>query len=278
MALSADGKVVIYDVREGDTIKTVVLQDEEVVSADWISKTQVMVGGEKGTIGHIDISKDKPLTSFPAHTGEISFALYDDTSLTAATGGTDSVIMLWSKPFEQSTPTATLRGHEQQIIALAWQPVTETDPFKPSPSASRILVSASNDCTIRVWNSLTHECLKVVKLHVDPVDKLAFAPDGIFVASQASGQLFVWEVMSGKLKYVSDRRRSRQKNGIVALESGEGEILGLCWDPSGLRLAIAEGPHKCAILRLPVEQRQASKAITAHTNGMEWTPETPRYP
>lgn len=94
MALSADGKVVIYDVREGDTIKTVVLQDEEVVSADWISKTQVMVGGEKGTIGHIDISKDKPLTSFPAHTGEISFALYDDTSLTAATGGTDSVIMV----------------------------------------------------------------------------------------------------------------------------------------------------------------------------------------
>lgn len=101
MALSSDGKAVIYDVREGDTIKTLVLQDEDIVSVDWISKTQVMVGGEKGTIGHIDISKEKPLTTFTAHAGDVTCASYDDTSLTAATGGADSVIMVrYILPFQ----------------------------------------------------------------------------------------------------------------------------------------------------------------------------------
>lgn len=98
MVLLADGNVVIYDVREGDAVKTVALQGEEIVTVDWISKTQVMVGGDKGTLGHVDISKDKPLTSFPAHAGEITCAVYDDISLTAATGGQDSVIMVRSYP------------------------------------------------------------------------------------------------------------------------------------------------------------------------------------
>ena len=124
-------------------------------------------------------------------------------------------------------------GHTARIISVAWQP----DPNScAAASPERILASASDDTTIRLWNAVLGTCLRVLTRHVDPIEKISFSPDGTKLASGANGAVLVWLTDSGALTHVYDRAKSRRKTEAVDI----GEIGGISWDESGQRLAIGE--------------------------------------
>jgi WD40 repeat protein len=106
-----------------------------------------------------------------------------------------------------------------------------------------MLASASNDCTVRLWEVDSKTCLRVLQRHADPIERICFSPDGSKLASGANGAVLVWKVDSGALTHVYDRAKSQRKNGMVVSEDLV-EISEISWDQGSQRLAIGEGSTK----------------------------------
>jgi transducin (beta)-like 1 len=103
-----------------------------------------------------------------------------------------------------------------------------------------MLASASNDCTVRLWEVVSQTCLRVFQRHTDPIERICFSPDGGKLASGANGAVLVWKVDSGALTHVYDRAKLQRKNGTAASDDSV-EISEISWDEGGQRLAIGEG-------------------------------------
>jgi WD40 repeat protein len=106
-----------------------------------------------------------------------------------------------------------------------------------------MLASASNDCTVRLWEVISQTCLRVLQRHADPIERICFSPDGSKLASGANGAVLVWKVDSGALTHVYDQAKSQRKNGTVVSEDLV-EISEISWDEGSQRLAIGEGSTK----------------------------------
>ncbi|MCB0034524.1 MAG: hypothetical protein KDE51_10915 [Anaerolineales bacterium] len=103
----------------------------------------------------------------------------------------------WLRPLKGAlTPPggaliATLSGHAGNIFSLAL-----------SPDGQR-LVSASNDCTVKIWDMVNGQLLYSLVGHNDAVNKVLITPDGQKVISAArDGLLGVWSITDGQVVHV----------------------------------------------------------------------------
>ena len=64
-----------------------------------------------------------------------------------------------------------LTGHRSWVLAVAFSP------------NSRLVASASRDCTVRLWDPATGQVRVTFKDHGDMVQAVAFSPDSMLAAS-----------------------------------------------------------------------------------------------
>lgn len=69
-----------------------------------------------------------------------------------ATGGPDCLVRVWN-PFVTKRAVAVLRGHHAGILSLILQ------------SEGAILISISQDRSVKVWDVVNQNCLQVRKLY-----------------------------------------------------------------------------------------------------------------
>lgn len=124
------------------------------------------------------------LSTYPGHTGGIIGLHFDSTLL--ASGSVDQTIKIWN--FEDKS-TFSLRGHTDWVNAVRLD------------SASRTVFSASDDCTVRLWDLDTRVCIKTFEGHVGQVQQVlplphefdfddddADIPDGISSSTSSHSQ------------------------------------------------------------------------------------------
>lgn len=81
---------------------------------------------------------------------------------------------------------STLRGHNNRVERCAISP------------DARLIVSASWDKTLKIWDSRTGHELGTLVGHADRVTGCAFSPDGLFIASSSVDRtLRIWDATSG---------------------------------------------------------------------------------
>jgi transducin (beta)-like 1 len=121
------------------------------------------------------------------------------------------------------------------------------------------LASASHDTTIRIWEVNNQYCLRVLKKHLDPIERISFSPDGTKLATGANGAVLIWNAETGTATHVYDRIKTRKKTEEGVMED-VGEINEISWDQTGTRLAVGEGSTKVCFLFFWGERVWDSKA------------------
>src|SRR5580658_2479215 len=81
----------------------------------------------------------------------------------------------------------TLRGHTAGIGRIAWSPM------------GQVLVSPSEDGTIRIWNTETGKCLRELRLEGRPVTAVLDARGEILAVGCLNGAVSSWDINSGRL-------------------------------------------------------------------------------
>jgi beta-lactamase regulating signal transducer with metallopeptidase domain len=129
---------------------------------------------------------------------------------TFATGGADKVVRWWaSSTAEMLRPP--FRGHADSVQAVAFS------------HDNKVLVSASRDGTLKLWNLDLGSELSTVRSPSLPVNCLAVSPDGRWMAAGTGnwikfegGRVVIWDLNSLKVHHVFD---CEQPIGAVAFKA-----------------------------------------------------------
>jgi roadblock/LC7 domain-containing protein len=97
-----------------------------------------------------------------------------------------AVRILSGRDAEWDACRSVLEGHSDEVNAVVFSP------------DGHLVASASNDSTVRVWETATGACRSVLEGHSGPVSAVVFSPDGQLVASASTDSTVrVWETATG---------------------------------------------------------------------------------
>lgn len=103
----------------------------------------------------------------------------------------------------------TLDGHKDEVKLVKFSPIDD------------LLVSASSDRTVRLWNTRTGKLQYVFEGHTDGVNTVDFSADGKVLASGADDcRICVWNVATGDVGLVLNGHRDSVKQ-VLFITDGE---------------------------------------------------------
>ncbi|MCZ6572509.1 MAG: serine/threonine protein kinase, partial [Planctomycetota bacterium] len=155
---SADGTIRIWNGDRGADV--VVLRDEDdlIPSVDIDPSSQRVLSGSAvdGTLRVRDATTGKEILTIEGKSGGVHCVVFSpDGAWIVAGGEEDSTGRIWNAFNGQ--PVATLAGHEASVTSIACTP------------DRKYVVSGSDDHTVRIWDTQTGKCLKVLEEHEDRV-------------------------------------------------------------------------------------------------------------
>jgi WD40 repeat protein len=170
----------------------------------------------------------------------------DGQRVAMAVGSYVHVLRLESGQIERS-----LIGHREFVNAVAWS------------ADGRMLASASNDDTVRLWNPINGGLVRVLRGVKGDINAVSFSADGKRLASGGDDKLVrIWQVSSGLAGRV--------------LVGSTSQVRGVAWRQDGRALAVASDDATIrvfdsatgkAIRTLPVASGGA-RAVAYSANGM----------
>ncbi|KZZ97009.1 Dynein regulator [Ascosphaera apis ARSEF 7405] len=113
-----------------------------------------------------------------------------------ASCSSDLTIKLWD-PADEYKNIRTLPGHDHSVSAVRFIPSGAAG----SPLSGNLLVSASRDTTLRIWDVTTGYCVKTLRGHLDWVRDVAPSLDGRFLFSAGDDRVpRLWDASSGETR------------------------------------------------------------------------------
>lgn len=155
---SYDTTIKIWDIETGENIRTL-RGHESGIRCLQFDDTKLISGSLDRSLKVWNWRTGECISTFTGHNGGVVTLHFDSTIL--ASGSIDHTIKVWN--FEDKS-TFLLRGHTD------WVNSVKVD------SLSRTVFSASDDCTIRLWDLDTKNCIKVFEGHVGQVQQVLPLP------------------------------------------------------------------------------------------------------
>ncbi|BAZ39777.1 hypothetical protein NIES4101_57330 [Calothrix sp. NIES-4101] len=135
----------------------------------------------------------------------------------------------------------TLVGHSSYVNGVGWSPDGTT------------LASASDDNTIKLWDTITGKPLKTLTGHSSEVIDVEWNTDGIILASASRDKTIkLWDATTGK--------------PLKTLTGHSSYVNGVGWSPDGTTLASASDDN--TIKLWDVTTGKPIKTLTGHTSGV----------
>jgi WD40 repeat protein len=220
---SDDGLVRLWDMDTRKVIAKWTGHAGTVRSVCWSRDgRQVVSGSEDGTVREWDVEKGETILG-PIETGHkhVFTVVYSPDMTMFATGGygepspdTDSAIKIWD--LKTGKLAATLKGHTQSVMCLAWTP------------DGKALISGSSDDSIRTWNTSNWKQITVLDGHTKGVYDIAISLNGRILASASyDSTARLWNLDNNQP--ISSLLEHANKVAVVSF-SADGKLLATCCD------------------------------------------------
>ena len=146
----------------------------------------------------------------------------------------------------------TLRGHNEQVVSVAW-----------SPDGKRV-ATASLDGTAKVWDVGTGKDSLTFRGHKHFVNSVAWSPDGKQLATASYDETAkVWDAATGQ--------------EVMTLRGHRGWVNSVAWSPDGKRLATSSTDHTAKVWDATTGQEVLTlRGHHAYVNGVAWGPDGKR--
>jgi F-box/WD-40 domain protein MET30 len=155
---SYDATIKVWDLETCKVIRTLRGHDRGIRCLQF-DDTKLISGSMDTTIKVWNWHTGECVSTYNGHNGGV-IGLHFDSALLAS-GSVDSTIKIWN--FEDKS-TFVLRGHTDWVNAVKID------------SESRTVFSASDDCTVRLWDLDTGACIKTFEGHVGQVQQVITLP------------------------------------------------------------------------------------------------------
>src|SRR5262249_20638708 len=190
------------------------------------------------------------------HAGKAQAVAYAPNGKLLETSGDDHTTRVWDTATGREL--ICLRGHTRSVRGVAWSP------------DGKLLATASEDGTARIWDLAERRELRRFSGHRAFVTGVAWSPDGTRIATAAhDSQVRVWNPETGEetasarlssdgswpqaVAWSPDGKRivvgtwnhevrvvdSETGAVVLRLVGHTAGVLGVCWSPSGTRIATA---------------------------------------
>jgi F-box/WD-40 domain protein MET30 len=155
---SYDCTIKIWDVETGKQLRTLKGHTSGIRALQF-DDTKLISGSLDSTLKVWNWRTGECISTYPGHQAGVVCLNFQGNLL--ASGSIDKTIKIWN--FSDQTKFS-LRGHTDWVNAVKLD------------TASRTLFSASDDCTIRLWDLDTKTCIKVFEGHVGQVQQVLPLP------------------------------------------------------------------------------------------------------
>jgi WD40 repeat protein len=176
-----------------------------------------VAGGRPGETGEVELlawPSGEPMRRLADHGDLVYGVAWRSDGGRLATASWDGIVRIVNLG---GGPAVTLQGHSRGVRAVSFLP------------GDAMVVTASADQSLRVWNAAAGELVRVLDNHTGPVHDLALRPDddgGLPMAASAGadGTLRLWQPTIGRL---------------VRFARLPSEPLSVAWLPGGERLLVS---------------------------------------
>ncbi|TRY96147.1 hypothetical protein DNTS_028341 [Danionella cerebrum] len=260
---SDDKTVKIWDAEQKLLLKEHNVHQNTITAVHWspVQKLLLVTGDEKGIVVCYWYNSNETQSCFPEPRTIFCLSCSPHEENIIAVGYKDGMIIVIDIN-KKGEVIHRLRGHDDEIHALAWCPLPKEEPLygrsedyadgetlvSEGAEAGCYLASGSRDQTIRIWSTATGKAVMTLKLPflkrrgagVDPGVKERLwltvhwpkdRPSQI-VSSCFGGEIVIWDlVKSGKQKWVllgsssEGQNHSRIVFNMSSFRSGERELL-----------------------------------------------------
>lgn len=186
-------------------------------------------------------------STFAESFGSVLSVAFSPDGKWLAAGESNGTIQIWE--VATGCKQMTLLRHRSWVWFVVFAP-------HPKHPEQQILVSASDDYQIRLWDLQTGDCLQILTGHRRSVNTLALSPDGQWIASGSlDATIRLWNL-----------RQPDQPPRILAGHSQR--VWSVAFSPSGRTLASASEDHTVKLWDVASGECQQSFAKDAASNAI----------
>ena len=220
VSVSRDATLKIWSAASGALQRSVALDNRQVNSLA-VEGHRAVTGHGDGTTALYDLDRGERIAAYKRNDAEVWSVAFLGSPDRFAAASHDYTIAVWDTNVP-SAPQIVLDGHESAAEAVAY---TGAGPW---------IASGSADKTVRLYDAVSHELIRVYKGQKDFVTALAFSPDGkVLAVGTLDGAIRIYSTSSGRLSKQLSGHQSRV--GALAF-SPAGDVLASAADEGIVRL------------------------------------------
>jgi WD40 repeat protein len=236
-ALSPDSKIVVtandgsscdvWDANTGRALGSLQGHEDAVYYVAFSRDGEWIVTSSNDGTARVWNAATRQSTAVLKHGAPVTLAELSPDGKTVVTAGLDDKARLWEVRTGEPLALATLNGHKDHILAMAFSP------------DGRTIVTAGADGTVRLWESAGGLALATLEGHRGAVGEAAFSADGRSIVTAGSdGTARRWSALAGRPRITLDSPSEEVVR--YAAFSPDGKTVATTGDSGSARLWAAE--------------------------------------
>ncbi len=204
-----DGTVRVWDPASGRLVRTIPIDNVPITTLAFNRDGQRLAAGSlDNAVGLWDVETGREAITLRGHEEVVMAVAFSPDGQQLASASLDGTVKVWDADATGAVPgVLSLPGHGGTVFDVTFR------PGGTGPLNHPLLVSASQDETVRLWDPSTGRSLRTLPGHAGPVARAAFSKDGRrLLTADFAGVARVWDAAT-----FEEVRTFRAFAGVVAL-------------------------------------------------------------